>query len=244
MSGRTPVSTDVNLTMDLRGDLLQPVINFDISFPQLTGAVQTLTDSKLRVIKQDPNELNRQVFGLIVVGQFLPSDLAIQGSEIFYNTVSEFVSNQLSLLLTELFSEFFSDGSALSGIDFNIAYNQYQADLGEQEELRRGDEFQVRLRQEFFNDRLTIQVGGNVDIGNSAYTTPEASGTFVGNDVVIEYVINRDRTLKLRVYQRLEPDIGGGSRLEVGTGISYRKEFDNFGEFIRSFRKDGKRKKD
>ncbi len=234
-------ATDVNLTMDLRGDLLQPVINFDISFPQLTGPLQTLTDSKLRVIRQDPNELNRQVFGLIVVGQFLPSDLAIQGSEIFYNTVSEFVSNQLSLLLTELFSEFFSDGSALSGIDFDIAYNQYQADLGEQEELRRGDEFQVRLRQEFFNDRLTIQVGGNVDIGNSAYTAPEASGTFVGNDLVIEYVLNRDRTLKLRVYQRLEPDIGGGSRLEVGTGISFRKEFDNFGEFLRSFRKDGKR---
>ncbi|MCB0564166.1 MAG: translocation/assembly module TamB domain-containing protein [Phaeodactylibacter sp.] len=234
-------ATDVNLTMDLRGDLLQPVINFDISFPQLTGAVQTLTDSKLRVIKQDPNELNRQVFGLIVVGQFLPSDLAIQGSEIFYNTVSEFVSNQLSLLLTELFSEFFSDGSPLSGIDFNIAYNQYQADLGANEELRRGDEFQVRLRQDFFNDRLTIQVGGNVDIGNSAYTTPGASGTFVGNDLVIEYVLNRDRTLKLRVYQRLEPDIGGGSRLEVGTGLSYRKEFDNFGEFIRSFRKDGKK---
>ncbi|MCB9264681.1 MAG: translocation/assembly module TamB domain-containing protein [Lewinellaceae bacterium] len=234
-------ATDVNLTMDLRGDLLQPVINFDISFPQLTGQLQTLTDSKLRVIRQDPNELNRQVFGLIVVGQFLPSDLAIQGSEIFYNTVSEFVSNQLSLLLTELFSEFFSDGSALSGIDFDIAYNQYQANLGEQEELRRGDEFQVRLRQEFFNDRLTIQVGGNVDIGNSAYTTPEASGTFVGNDLVIEYVLNRDRTLKLRVYQRLEPDIGGGSRLEVGTGISFRKEFDNFGEFIRSFRKAGRR---
>ncbi|MCO6488505.1 MAG: translocation/assembly module TamB domain-containing protein [Phaeodactylibacter sp.] len=234
-------ATDINLTMDLRGDLLQPLINFDLEFPQLTGELQTLTDSKLRVIRQDPNELNRQVFGLIVVGQFLPSDLAIQGSEIFYNTVSEFVSNQLSLLLTELFSEFFTDGSALSGIDFDIAYNQYQADIGEQEELRRGDEFQVRLRQEFFNDRLTIQVGGNVDIGNSAYTTPEASGTFVGNDLVIEYVLNRDRTLKLRVYQRLEPDIGGGSRLEIGTGISYRKEFDNFGEFIRSFRRDGKR---
>lgn len=237
-------ATDINLAMDLRGDLLQPVINFDISFPQLTGELQTLTDSKLRVIRQDPNELNRQVFGLIVVGQFLPSDLAIQGSEIFYNTVSEFVSNQLSLLLTELFSEFFSDGGALSGIDFDIAYNQYQAELGSQQELRRGDEFQVRLRQEFFNDRLTIQVGGNVDIGNSAYTTPEASGTFVGNDLVIEYVLNRDRTLKLRIYQRLEPDIGGGSRLEVGTGLSFRKEFDNFGEFVRSFRQAGKRVRD
>ncbi|MCB9303856.1 MAG: translocation/assembly module TamB domain-containing protein [Lewinellaceae bacterium] len=231
-------STNVGLTMDLRGDLLQPVINFDINFPQLTGQLKTLTDNKLRLLKQDPNELNRQVFGLIVVGQFLPSDLAIQGSEIFYNTVSEFVSNQLSLLLTELFSEVFSEGSALSGIDLDIAYNQYQSvDLGEGQNISGGDEFQVRLRQEFFNDRLTILVGGNVDVGNTARATPGSSGTFVGNDLVIEYVLNQDRTVKLRVYQRLEPDIGGGSRLEIGTGLSFRREFDSFGEFIASFRR-------
>jgi len=235
--------TDVNLTMLLRGDLLKPVINFDIDFPELVGGLKTLTDSKLRILKQDPNEMNRQVFGLIVVGQFLPSDLAFQGTDIFYNTVSEFVSNQLSLLLTELFSEFFAEGSSLSGLDFDIAYNQYQATLGETREFRRGEEFQVRLRQEFFNDRLSVLVGGNVDIGNSA-RVPDASGTFLGNDVVIEYYINRDRTLKMRVYQRLEPDIGGGSRLEVGTGLSYRREFDSFGAFLRSFRKDAKQATD
>jgi hypothetical protein len=228
--------TEVELTMELRGDLLRPIINFDIEFPELIGGLKTLTDSKLRILRQDPNELNRQVFGLIVVGQFLPSDIAIQGADIFYNTVSEFVSNQLSLLLTELFSEFFGEQSALSGIDFDIAYNQYQANFGESQDFRRGDEFQLRMRQEFFNDRLSVLVGGNVDIGNSA-RVPDQSGTFVGNDLVIEYVLNRDRTLKLRIYQRLEPDIGGGSRLEVGTGLSYRKEFDSFGEFLRSFRR-------
>jgi hypothetical protein len=236
-------ATEVDLTMDLRGDLLKPTINFDIDFPQLTGPLETLTDSKLRVIRQDPNELNRQVFGLIVAGQFLPSDFAFQGSEIFYNTVSEFVSNQLSLLLTELFSEFFSNGNnsgTFSGFDFDIAYNQYQS-TGIQggDDIVRGDEFQVRLKQDFFNDRLTILVGGNVDIGNSAQATnPNATGTFVGNDLVIEYVLNDDRTMKLRIYQRLEPDIGGGSRLEVGTGLSFRKEFDSFGEFLRSFKRD------
>jgi hypothetical protein len=235
--------TEVELTMELRGDLLRPVINFDINFPQLVGGLKTLTDSKIRILRQDPNELNRQVFGLIVVGQFLPSDIAIQGADIFYNTVSEFVSNQLSLLLTELFSEFFGDQSALSGIDFDIAYNQYQANFGESQDIRRGDEFQLRLRQEFFNDRLTVLVGGNVDIGNSA-RVPDAAGTFVGNDLVIEYVLNRDRTLKLRIYQRLEPDIGGGSRLEVGTGLSYRKEFDSFGAFLRSFRRDARKVRD
>jgi hypothetical protein len=236
-------ATDVDLTMLLRGDLLKPVINFDIQFPELTGGLKTLTDSKLRILQQDPNELNRQVFGLIVVGQFLPSDLAIQGTDIFYNTVSEFVSNQLSLLLTELFSEFFSEGNTLSGIDFDIAYNQYQATLGESQDFRRGDEFQVQLRQNFFDDRLSILVGGNVDIGNSA-RVPDASGTFLGNDVVIEYYLNNDRSLKLRVYQRREPDVGGGSRLEIGTGLSYRKEFDTFGAFLRSFRKDAERVKD
>lgn len=235
--------TEVDLTMMLRGDLLRPVINFDIDFPELVGGLKTLTDSKLRILRQDPNELNRQVFGLIVVGQFLPSDIAIQGADIFYNTVSEFVSNQLSLLLTELFSEFFGDRSAFSGIDFDIAYNQYQANLGENQDFRRGDEFQLRMRQDFFNDRLSVLVGGNVDIGNSA-RVPDARGTFVGNDLVIEYVLNRDRTLKLRVYQRLEPDIGGGSRLEVGTGLSYRKEFDSFGEFIRSLRKAASKARD
>ena len=59
----------------------------------------------------------------------MPSNFALQGGDIFYNTVSEFVSNQLSLLLTELFSEFFSNGgnNNLSGFDFDIAYNQYQS---------------------------------------------------------------------------------------------------------------------
>jgi hypothetical protein len=232
-------STDVNLEMRLRGELMQPIINFDISFPQLRGPLQNYTDSKLRLLKQDQNELNKQVFGLIVAGQFIPSNVnTFSGSEIIYNTVSEFVSNQLSLLLTELFSEFIEDGTVLSGIDFDIAYNQYQSvDLGEGQDISRGDELQVRLRQNFFNDRLSILVGGNIAIGSNIPTVPEATGTFVGNDLVIEYVLNKDRSLKLRVYQLLEPDIGGGRRLEVGTGLSYRKEFESFGAFLGSLKR-------
>jgi len=61
---------------------------------------------------------------------------------------------------------------------------------------------------------------------------------------VIEYVLNKDRSIKLRVYQRLQPDIGGGRRFQVGTGLSFRKEFDSFGEFWRSLRGDTKKLKD
>ncbi|MDX1943169.1 MAG: translocation/assembly module TamB domain-containing protein, partial [Saprospiraceae bacterium] len=120
---------------------------------------------------------------------------------------------------------------------------QYQnVDLGSGQDFVRGDEFEVQLRQNFFNDRLSILIGGNVDIGTSVQNAA-ATGTFVGNDVVIEYVINQDRSLKLKVYQRLQPDIGG-RRLQVGTGISFRKEFDTFSEFWKSLRGDAKKVRD
>jgi hypothetical protein len=237
-------STDVNLILKLQGDLLHPVIDFDIIFPDLKGELETYAENKLRLLRQDQNELNRQVFGLIVVGQFLPSDLSFRGTDIIYNTVSEFISNQLSLLLTELFSEVIGEGKVLSGIDFDIAYNQYRSiDLNDQ--ISSGEAFELSVTQNFFDDRLSIQVGGNVNIDNALQATPGSNGTFVGNDLVIEYVLNpKLNTLKLRIYQRLQPDIGGGQRLQIGGGLSYRKEFNTFGEFWQSFKKDGKRMKD
>lgn len=232
-------STDVDLTMRLRGELLQPVIDFDIEFPQLQGELQSYADSKLRILRQDQNEMNRQVFGLIVVGQFLPADFTFSGSDVIYNTLSEFVSNQLSLLITDLFSEVLEDGTVLSGIDFDIAYYQSQSiNFGDGQDVNAGEEFQVSQRLNFFNDRLSVTVGGNVEIGNSFQAGASASGTFVGNDLVIEYALNDDRSLKLRIYQRLQPDIGGGRRLQLGTGLSFRKEFNSFSEFFKSFRKD------
>ena len=230
-------STDVDLTMKLEGELLQPIINFDIDFPELKAKLKTYTDGKMRLLRQDQNELNRQVFGLIVAGQFLPSDFSVQGGDIIYNTLSEFASNQLSLMITELFSEFISDDKALSGIDFDIAYNKYRnVNFGSDGNINSGDELEFSLTQNFWNDRLSILVGGNVDFNNSlASTGTVGNGTFFGNDVVIEYVLNKDRSLKLKVYERLEPEIaGGGRRVQVGTGISFRKEYESFGAFLKS----------
>lgn len=226
-------ATDIDLTLQLEGELLRPLINFDVAFPSLTGQLQTYTDNKLRLLKQNQDELNRQVFGLIVVGQFLPSGLAFNGGTVLYNTMSEFLSNQLSLLVTRLFSD--------QDIDFDFNYTQYRStNLGEGQDLLGGDEFEVSVRKKI-NDRLSIEVGGNVDIGTmTSSSTVAGNGTFIGNDIVIEYVINDARTLKLRVYQRLEPEIGGVRRLQVGAGLSYRREFNSFNEFLKSLKRDAK----
>lgn len=110
--------------------------------------------------------------------------------------------------------------------------------IGDGQDLGREREFQLTLQKNFLNDRLSVQVGGNLDFGtNFNNAAPGTNGAFVGNDLVIEYILSRDRTLKLRVYQRLEPDVAGGRRLQIGTGLSYRREFDSFGDFWRSFKK-------
>ena len=236
--------TPVELKLLLTGELLRPIINFGIELPQLKGLLETYVDNKLRLLERDQNELYKQVFGLISMGQFLPSELDFRGAgnDIIYNTLSELVSNQLSLLITELFSELIEDGSVLSGIDFDVKYNPSQrVTLDAGQAISAGDELELRLRQDFFNDRLSIIVGGNIDLSGNISAARESSGSFIGNDLVIEYVLNTDRTLKLRIYQRLLPDIGGGSRLQLGTGLSFRKEFDNFREFFTNFKKDAKK---
>ncbi|HKK77306.1 MAG TPA: translocation/assembly module TamB domain-containing protein [Saprospiraceae bacterium] len=230
--------TDVNLRMNLTGDLLKPNINFDIDFPSLKGQLQTYTDSKLRLLELDQNELNKQVFGLIVAGQFLPADFNLQGTEIIYNTVGEFLSNQLSLLLTELLSEVIGEGKVLSGIDFGLAYSQYQnANINDGQNINRGNELEVSITQNFFNDRFSVKIGGNVDLDGRTQASAGMNNAFVGNDLIFEAIINEERTVTMRVYQKSAPDIGG-RKLEIGAGVSYRKEFDSFGEFLRSFKQE------
>ncbi len=227
-------ATDVELTMRLQGELISPIINFNLAFPEVQGVLKTYTDSKLRTLMQDQNELNRQVFGLIVVGQFLPSSFALQGGDLTINTVSELVANQLSILFTDFFSELVTDVDFISGVDFDISYNRYENDVtfegGEDELSYYGNEFQLQLKNYLFNDKLSISIGGNVANGNISGN----NATFFGNDFVLEYVLTKDRSLKWRVYQTLEPSIAGGRRLQIGTGISYRKEFDTFRQFIRA----------
>jgi len=229
---------DVDLLMKLPGNLMRPDINFYIQFPNLTGVLKNYTDSKLRILRQDQNEMNRQVFGLIVVGDFIPSDFNIVGGGqigIGINTVTEMLSQQLSLYLTELVSEWLVEDGLISGIDFDIAYNHVAgydlSNLNDPTGIGRANELQVRLKNYLFDDRLSVNVGGNFDLGGQNVSGNPYGGALFAGDLVIEYVLTKDKNLKIRFYQSTEPDIGGRG-YQAGLGLSYRKQFDTFREFL------------
>ncbi|MEM1323547.1 MAG: translocation/assembly module TamB domain-containing protein [Bacteroidota bacterium] len=237
-------STDVDLKMSLNGQLLQPNISFDIGFPSIDGQIKSFTDSKMRIVRRDPNELNRQVFGLLVIGSFLPSGQSpLAGTQgiIGINTLSEMVTNQLSIYLTELLAEVFTDVGFISGVDFDINYNIYQSqDLTiSGDNITTGNEIALDFKTDLFDDRLSLNFGGNIDWGSAS--TPGQSGAFLAGEFVLEYVLTRDRRFKVRFYQLSDQTIISGRRNKTGLGLSFRREFDSFGEFIRGMKKTAKK---
>ncbi|PHI18142.1 hypothetical protein CEQ90_19455 [Lewinellaceae bacterium SD302] len=224
-------ATEVNLTLILQGQLLQPDINFDLSFPQLEGRLETFANNKRRLLLMDQNELNRQVFGLIVVGQFLPADLSFSTQDVAVNTISEWLSNYFSLLLNNLLTDTFGEDAFISSFDFDLAYNRYNSGNLSADGLNsRGDVFEFTIRKSLGN-RWTIVSDISV-LSNNQLAASGNSQTFIGNNFALEYAFNDARTLKLRFYQRITPDIVSTARNQVGLGLSWRKEFNSLKEFF------------
>jgi hypothetical protein len=231
LRSRARNSTTVNLTMELTGRLLKPDIAFEISFPNLDSELKNYAENKMRTVRQDPNELNRQVFGLLMLGQFLPSGYTIQAGDVGINTVSEMLSNQLSMYLTEFVSEFFTGKKLIQGIDFDISYNRFtSSDIDPQNPgSYTNNELRTRLKV-IVNDRISVQAGGN--FGSTSYSN-NANG-LLGGEFIIEYVLTQDRRLKIKAYGGSEADFGGGFRKRGGVSLSYRREFDSFSELFES----------
>jgi hypothetical protein len=218
-------ATEVDLMMQLRGDLMKPDIGFDIQFPNINQRLLPYVDNKMRTVKADKNELNRQVFGLVVLKSFLPNEVGISGNAViqtYANTMTEMISNQLSLYVTGLVSEIVTDVDFLSGVDFNFNYQPF-AEIATDPSLATGvtSELQVNTQSQvsLFNQNFVVGAGGGV---NSV-----SSGTYFTGDFVIEYIVSDDGRLRLKAYNRSDPDING-NRNKSGVGVSYSLEFNTF----------------
>ncbi|MFK7981092.1 MAG: translocation/assembly module TamB domain-containing protein, partial [Saprospiraceae bacterium] len=236
-------STAVDLTMGLTGQLLKPNINFSLDFPNLTGELKNYTDNKVRSVALDDNELNTQVLGLILFGSFLPSNqgtlFAGRQSQLAINTLSELLSNQLSIYLREVFSQGLSKSNFLVLEDFDVNYNQYDAaTIDNPNNLGTGHEFSINPKLRL-KDRWVVNIAGKANLGGG-YVVNNSSDALVTGDFIIEYELTKDRRLKVRGYYKNEPEIFGGRRNNTGVGLSFRKEFNDFDELFSFMKRNGK----
>lgn len=244
----------VNLLLNISGTITDPEISFDIKVPDADPAIKSALQSKLDFIRLEQNELNKQVVGLLVLNKFLPvyalgttndntANIATGAS----NTVSEFVTNQLSIYLSDWLSKFVTD------VQLDIGYRTYQTDLGisgsESNEMENRRELQLALSKSFFNDRVYVDVGGNFDFsahpassGNNGQQAPR--GNNVAGDFEVQYALTADGRYKLKAFRRGEYDIfSERNRNKTGVGLLYKKEFDDWNDLVESFRVRKSRKK-
>ena len=228
-----------NLTLDLTGTIFKPIINFDMTFPELQGELKTYADSKLRTLRSNKIALNDQVVELIIAQTFLSSGgglgSGVSNSSVLNsvagNTLSELVSNQLSNLLTGLLSEALSDNGLISGVDFRVGLRNNTSEFSTNTSALDYNELEVdgRTKFRFLNERMSLKVGGNFVRNDEVIV---GLGNYIAGNVVLEYFLTDERKLKVRVYGTSDIDFQSSSRRgKYGFGFGYRTEFGTLSEF-------------
>ncbi|MDT8413545.1 MAG: translocation/assembly module TamB domain-containing protein, partial [Vicingaceae bacterium] len=212
----------VDLELHMKNSLLAPDISFDIVLPTADEDTKNKVKSILYVSSQEENiqELNRQVFSLLILNRFLPppgTDGVAGNAGLEKTATSELLSNQLSNWLSKISN------------DFDIGFNYRPGDEFSPQEL------EFAISTQLLNDRLIIDSNfGFADRQNSS--TNQNTNNIIG-DVVLEYKISKDGKLRVKAFNKSNQF----SLLEInspytqGVGISYKEEFDSIGEFFSSF---------
>ena len=215
--------------LKLRGKILRPEISFEIQLPPdekgiLSGAV----NQKLSMLNEDESALNKQVFALLVLGRFIqenPLQTEAGGtSTLVRATVGKFLSQQLNQWSSKV----------LPGVDLNFdiqSYNDYQT--GEAQGRTQVD---IGLKKQLFNERLSIQLGGTVDVEGEKARQNSASN--ITSDVDVEYKITKDGRYRLKGFRHNQYEgVIEGQLVETGAGIIYVRDFNKWKEFLRSKKK-------
>jgi hypothetical protein len=220
--------------LKLRGDMLQPEISFAIELPpEEKGALGGALNQKLVQLNQDASSLNKQVFALLLLGRFMQENplQTETGSTaaIVRSTVGSFLSAQLNRL----------GAGVLPGTELNVDIQSYEEYETETPQGR--TEVEVGIKQQLFNERLSVQVGGSFDVEGERAMQNQASE--ITGDVRVEYKLTEDGRLRLKGFRqsRYEGALEG-QIIETGAGVSYVREFNEWRQLFRSPDKEEKEK--
>lgn len=203
---------DVDATMMLTDKLMKPRISFDILLPNSDDQTRNLLKSQ--IVNED--DLNRQVFSLVVFRSFMPSQNGVATVAPIGNVgsnVSELLSSQLSNMLSQLSS------------DVNLGVNYVQGGTGI------GDQVNVNLSTQLFNDRVLID--GSLGTTTAGNTNSINNTTGMVGEFNIEIKITEDGAVRIKAFNRSNQYllITNDVPYTQGVGVFYRREFDEWKEF-------------
>jgi hypothetical protein len=210
--------------LKLRGKILQPEISFEIQLPpDEKGILGGSVNQKLSLLNEDPSALNKQVFALLVLNRFVrenPFEAELGGtSALIRTTVGKFLSAQLNQLSSKV----------IPGVELNFdiqSYDDYQTGQAEGR-----TQVEIGVKKQLFNERLSVQIGGTVDVeGDKA---KQNSASDITSDVTVEYKLNKDGSFRLKGFRHNQYEGAiEGQLIETGVGVVYVKDFNRWRRFF------------
>lgn len=199
----------IEVSILLNGALVQPEINFEINYPNLSSIVKSELD--YRIQGQDNVEL--QAISLVAQGTFYNVEGIGAQAAIAGNLVEG-----ASGLIDKLFAD--DEGRFKVGLNYTQAQRiPDQNQTGD----RVGMSFQTQISDRvFINGRFGVPVGGTTE-------------SFVFGDVEVNLLLNESGSLRANAFNR-ESDIqfiGEELGYTQGVGLSYSVDFQNFRDLLR-----------
>jgi len=212
--------TNVEVYLSLIGPLSNTEILLDIKVPDLeSSSLISPVDRRLSEIRNDPNELNNQVFGLLIFNSFLIS----QNSSFGIGTIgSNFALSSISDLLSSQLNNFAQN--YIKGVDVNINVNSYNSEYVNNGAGGNVTEVGLQVSKQLFNDRLSVSATGNVDLEAN---DQEGYSTLVG-DFILEYKLTEDGQYRVRVFSKTDYDrLLNENNNKNGVSLFFKKSFDS-----------------
>lgn len=236
LSGLTPSARNIykqklpfQTKLNMKGELLEPIISFDIVLPEgnynVASEVLSNTRAKLAQIRDQPSELNKQVFALLLLNRFIGENPfaseagATSAGALARQSVSKILSQQLNDLAADLINGVQLNFDLESSEDYTTGQRENRTDLN------------VGVSKSLLNDRLKVTIGSSFGLEGPQGANQQS--TNIAGDVAIDYMLSKDGRYLLRAYRKNQYEVAvQGQVVETGLSFIITMDYDRFRELF------------
>jgi hypothetical protein len=214
-------SLDYEVGINITGTIEQPTVSFSLDLPQNDKASYPVLANKLERLRQPEyeSELNKQVFGLLVLEGFIPEG---SGSDINSSLIATTaLSNSVNSLLASQLNRFASQ--YIKGVDIDVgiqSYSDYSAPGGKTQTA-----IDFRVSKSMMNDRLSFEIGGDFDINADQSGSNTGTKNYRG-DIAIIYDLTGNGDKRLKLFNNETYDIIYQEIRNTGISLIFIREFE------------------
>jgi hypothetical protein len=210
----------IQVYLMMKGKLLKPDIHFKLDLPSdQRGVLNGTVYAKINELNGQESELNKQVFALLVLGRFVSENplASAVGNEGLSDYARSSVSQILSAQLNHLSEQY------LAGASLNVGLESYQDYSSGTAEGR--TQLKLALSKQLFSERVTVQVGGDVDL-EGRRSQENSLNNFAG-DLKVLYKLTEDGRWQLQVFrQNTYEGVIDGDITKTGAGVVFTIDFE------------------